>query len=114
MLGQQSSRTSSIGRQRARARVKLSKRESQIIIVCIATDGFAILPFFIFRGSVILERWFEDQEDDDWYISVTETGFMNSDLAFNQLQHFDKHTINRVNASKLYAFIRNFKQKYAN
>ena len=82
MLGQQASRTSSVGRQRARAEVNLSKRDSQTIIECIAADGFAIPPFLIFRGSVILERWFEDQEDDDWYVSVTETGFVNSDLAF--------------------------------
>ena len=60
MLGQQASRTSSIGRQRARAEVNRSKRDSQTIIECIAADGFAIPPFLIFRGSVILERWFED------------------------------------------------------
>ena len=82
MLSQQASRISSVGRQRARAEVNLSKRDSQTIIECIAADGFAIPPFLIFRGSVILERWFEDQEDDDWYVSVTETGFVNSDLAF--------------------------------
>jgi len=114
MLGQQASRTSSVGRQRARAEVNLSKRDSQTIIECIAADGFAIPPFLIFRGSVILERWFEDQEDDDWYVSVTETGFVNSNLAFTWLQHFDKHTRNRAKTSKFYAFLVLFKLIFTN
>jgi DDE superfamily endonuclease len=114
MLGQQPSRTRSIGRQRARAEVNLSKRESQTIIECIAADGFAIPPFLIFRGSVILERWFEDQEDDDWYVSVAETGFVNSNLAFTWLQHFDKHTYSRAKNSKFYTFLVFFKLIYTN
>jgi hypothetical protein len=104
MLGQQPSRTRSIGRQRARAEINPSKRESQTIIECIAADGFAIPPFLIMRGSVILERWFDDQPDDDWYVSVAETGFVNSQLAFTWLQHFDKHTLDRAQRSKFYAF----------
>jgi hypothetical protein len=47
MLGQQPSRTRSIGRQRARAEINPSKRESQTVIECIAADGFAIPPFLI-------------------------------------------------------------------
>lgn len=62
----------------------------------------------------MLESWFENQEDDDWYVWVADTGFVNSNLAFEWLQHFDKNTIHRANASKLYAFLRIFKQEYTN
>lgn len=62
----------------------------------------------------MLERWFENQEDDDWYVWVANTGFVNSNLAFEWLQHFDKNSLNRTNASKLYAFLGNSKQKYTN
>jgi hypothetical protein len=98
ILGQQPSRTRSIGRKRARAEV--DERESLTAIECISADGFALPPFFIFQGSVLLKRWFDESLDPDWVVSVAKTSYVNSDLAFEWLQHFDKHTINRGEKSK--------------
>jgi hypothetical protein len=95
ILGQQSSRTSLIGRKRARAELA-ETQESLTAIECISPDGFALPPFFIFTGSVILERWFDESPDPDWVVSVAKSGYINSDIAFEWLQHFDKHTQKRA------------------
>jgi hypothetical protein len=81
ILGQQPSRTRSISRKKARAEVS-STRESLTSIECISADGFALPPFFIFTGSVLLERWFDESLNPDWVVSVAPTGYINSDLAF--------------------------------
>ncbi|KAJ5364937.1 uncharacterized protein N7496_010650 [Penicillium cataractarum] len=98
ILGQQASRSHSIGRKGARqARSeKADTREMLTSIECISADGRVIPPFFIFEGSVVLERWFDEPLPNDWVISVSPTGYVNSELAFEWLQHFDEHTINRV------------------
>jgi hypothetical protein len=98
VLGQQPFRTSSIGRKRARAEIP-NTRESLTSIECISPDGFALPPFFIFTGSVILEKWFDESLDPDWVVSVAKNGYINSDLAFEWLQHFDKHTKERAGKS---------------
>jgi hypothetical protein len=69
ILGQQPSRTRSIGRKKARAEVS-STRESLTSIEYISADGFALPPFFIFTGSVQLERWFDESLDPDWVVST--------------------------------------------
>lgn len=95
ILGQQSFRTSSIGRKRACAELA-DTRESLTAIEYISPDGFALPPFFIFTGSVILEIWFDESLDADWVVSVAKTGYINSGIAFEWLQHFDKHTQKRA------------------
>jgi hypothetical protein len=107
-LGQQPNRSKSIGRRSARIE-KANTRESLTAIECISADGFIIPPFFIFEGSVILERWFEEPLPDDWVISVASTGYINSELAFEWLQHFNKHTKNRAQKSMLDIITRNLK-----
>jgi hypothetical protein len=74
ILGQQPSYTRSIGRKRARAEVS-STQESLTSIEYISADGFALLPFFIFTGSVLLERWFDESLNPDWVVLVAPTSW---------------------------------------
>ena len=55
ILRQQAYRTRSVSRHHAQAKVNPSKRGSQTIVKYITTDSFAIPPFLIFRGSVLLK-----------------------------------------------------------
>jgi hypothetical protein len=81
ILGQQSSCISLIRRKRARAELA-DTRESLTAIECISPDGFVLPPFFIFIGSVILERWFDESLDPNEVVSVAKTSYINSDIAF--------------------------------
>ena len=58
----------------------------------INTEKKAIPPFLIFTGKAILESWFQYLTEDDWKVTVTETGFSNNEIAYEWLQHFDYHT----------------------
>ncbi|EEA21265.1 hypothetical protein TMatcc_009330 [Talaromyces marneffei ATCC 18224] len=69
-----------------------SLRELVTVIEGINAAGSAIPPFLIFTGKVILESWFQYLTEDEWKVTITESGFSNDEIAYEWLQHFDQHT----------------------
>ncbi|KAL3706521.1 hypothetical protein TMatcc_007533 [Talaromyces marneffei ATCC 18224] len=46
----------------------------------------------IFTGKAILESWFKYLKEEDWLITISDKGYSNDTIAYEWLQHFDKHT----------------------
>uniref|UniRef100_A0A093V606 Tigger transposable element-derived protein 1 n=1 Tax=Talaromyces marneffei PM1 TaxID=1077442 RepID=A0A093V606_TALMA len=69
-----------------------SSRELVTVIEGINAAGSAIPLFLIFTGKVILESWFQYLTEDEWKVTITESGFSNNEIAYEWLQHFDQHT----------------------
>jgi hypothetical protein len=40
-------------------------------IECIAADGFTVTPYFIFKGTYHLERWYDSDIPDEYRIAVS-------------------------------------------
>jgi hypothetical protein len=73
-----------------------SGRELVTAIEGINAEGDAIPPFLIFTGNGILEEWFKYLTEDDWKVTITESGFSNDEITYEWLQHFDQHTRERA------------------
>lgn len=72
-------------------------RESCTVIECIAANGDAIAPYFIFKGSVHLEQWYRlDNLPNDYRIAVSPKGYTNDQLGVDWLKHFDSCTRDRT------------------
>jgi hypothetical protein len=69
-----------------------SSKELVTVIEGINAAGNAIPPFLIFTGKVILENWFQYLTEDEWKVTITDTGFSNDEIAFEWLQYFNQHT----------------------
>ncbi|KAJ5742297.1 transcriptional regulator family: Centromere protein B DNA-binding region [Penicillium manginii] len=72
--------------------------ENITALECIAADGSSIPPLYIFKGSTFQEDWFyaSEQLPEGTITSVSKNGWINDDLALEWLNHFQKHTIDRV------------------
>ena len=99
ILGQQPGCVCVIGRRRSRVPIP-DTRELLSVVECISPDGYALPPYFVFQGKVILERWFSEEHPKDYEVAMAANGFITSPLAFKFLQHFDRHTRNRAGKSK--------------
>jgi hypothetical protein len=69
-----------------------SKSTQKLItsVECISRDGFALPPMLIVPGVVQLEEWYTKTDIPDSYIIETsDSGYINSELAYLWLLHFD-------------------------
>ncbi|EED11888.1 conserved hypothetical protein [Talaromyces stipitatus ATCC 10500] len=69
-----------------------SSRELVSTIEGISAVGNTIPPLLIFTGKVILESWFQYLKEDEWKVTISETGFSNDEIAYDWLKHFNEHT----------------------
>ncbi|EED11569.1 hypothetical protein TSTA_008650 [Talaromyces stipitatus ATCC 10500] len=69
-----------------------SSRELVPTIEGISAVGNTIPPLLIFTGKVILESWFQYLKEDEWKVTISETGFSNDEIAYDWLKHFNEHT----------------------
>ncbi|EED20634.1 conserved hypothetical protein [Talaromyces stipitatus ATCC 10500] len=69
-----------------------SSRELVSTAEGISAVGNTIPPLLIFTGKVILESWFQYLKEDEWKVTISETGFSNDEIAYDWLKHFNEHT----------------------
>ena len=73
-----------------------SKKEHITSVETIAGDGFALPPFVILSAKTHIHKfYFEGGFDDETAVGMSESGYMNEELAMPYLEHFNKYTIKR-------------------
>lgn len=73
--------------------VQQGNREWATVVQAAGADGFAIPPFIILAGKVLLEAWYRDCNlPKDWRIAVTDNGWINNDKGLLWIAHFNLHT----------------------
>jgi hypothetical protein len=73
-----------------------TNREYTTVVEAISADGHYIPPFIIFGGKCILAGWFDICDEPDYTIGMSDSGYINDLLAFQWIQHFDRHTKRRM------------------
>jgi hypothetical protein len=77
--------------------IQPGNREWVTVIQGINATGWAIPPFIIFAGQYHLSAWYDgDDIPCDWAIAVSDNGWTTNELGIAWLQHFIKHTSNRI------------------
>jgi hypothetical protein len=66
------------------------------VVECIAADGFTMTPYFIFKGTVHLERWYDFDIPGEYHIAVSPKGYSTDTIGFDWIQAFDYHTRPRL------------------
>ena len=70
-----------------------TNRESATAIEAINAGGAFLPAFLILSGKVHMSNWYRVKElEGDTVIGVSESGFSNTELSFQWLQHFERHT----------------------
>ena len=72
-----------------------TNRESVTVVECVSTDGYACPPVIILSGKQVLLRWFDAIQEDE-HLAVTDTGYINDQLAYQWIQKFHKWTAPRT------------------
>ena len=72
----------------------VTNRESVTVIECVSTDGFVCPPVVILSGKQMMLRWFAHLTDE--HLAITESGYINDQLAFQWIQKFEKWTSPRT------------------
>ncbi|KAJ5085621.1 hypothetical protein N7532_010392 [Penicillium argentinense] len=67
------------------------------VVEAISTDGFCVPPLIIVTAAQLQFRWFDDLKNE--HIAITETGYINDQLAYQWIQHFEKATRERMKGS---------------
>jgi hypothetical protein len=72
-----------------------SKGENVTLIECVNAEGFAILRVFVWKYH--MERWFTDAKiPQSWRLGYSDSGYVDDELYFQWLQHFNKWTKDRA------------------
>lgn len=99
VMGQISSEivvTTSDRRGRPRA-AHQGNREWITVIQGVGSYGYALPPFIIVAGKVLLSSWYEDTPmPSDWIVTKTENGWTTNEKGLDWIKHFDKHTKDRT------------------
>jgi hypothetical protein len=76
-----------------RKKVQPGNREWITVIQGINATGWAIPPFIIFAGKVLISSWYKETDiPHDWVITVSSNGWTTNELGVAWLEHFNKHT----------------------
>jgi len=67
-------------------------RQSLTILETISAAGLSIPPFLIIQGKLHMENWYHRNLKGEERITVSDSGYTNSELALEYLKHFIKHT----------------------
>ncbi|VBB84317.1 Putative protein of unknown function [Podospora comata] len=62
------------------------RRTWTTILECISQDGRVLPPGVIFKGKHLQTQWFKDQLNKDWYVAVSENGWISNDLTVGWLK----------------------------
>jgi hypothetical protein len=76
-------------------RIQPGNRDWVTIIQGVCAAGWAIPPFVIFSGKVLISEWYPGMPRD-WVITVSPNGWTNNKLAIAWLEHFNAHTEERT------------------
>ena len=58
----------------------------------IVANGTTIPPIIIIQGRVHMENWYTEKLDDNVQVLLSDSGYINSELALTYLDHLIKHT----------------------
>jgi len=75
-----------------------SSTNRELVTVCetISADGHVLPPMIIISGIIHQEHWYtETKIPDDYYLSVSDTGYSNDFLCMKWLGHFDLYSAQR-------------------
>lgn len=81
------------------SRIQSGNRECISNIEAVSTDGFLLPLFVIFKGKIQQDIWqttFQRLGEPDGVIGLSENGWTDNILGVKWMQHFDKHTDNRL------------------
>ena len=67
-----------------------TNRKHVTIVETISAKGRYIDPMIILPGKKIYERWFENDRGHQSVLGVSDTGYMNDQLALRYIQHFNE------------------------
>jgi hypothetical protein len=67
-------------------------RESLTAVETIGTDGSTIPPMLILKGDVLLEKYFENDLENETLLATSSSGYSNEGLAIKYLIHFHNNT----------------------
>ena len=97
-IGQGKSQKVVITRSDQASRRTLSKKMGELVsaIECIAADGFILQPYFIFKGRIHMERWYESDIPDEYRIAVSSKGHSTDLIGLDWIHHFDYYTKRRL------------------
>jgi hypothetical protein len=76
-------------------KIQPGNRDWVTIIQGICAAGWAIPPFIIFGGKVLISSWYPDLPRD-WIIETSDNGWTTNKLGVRWLKHFDEHTKDRT------------------
>ena len=76
-------------------KIQPGNRDWVTIIQGICAAGWAIPPFVIFGGKVLISSWYVDLPRD-WVIETSANGWTTNELGLKWLKHFDAHTKERT------------------
>ena len=72
-------------------RIQPGNREWVTVIQGVNAAGWAIPPFVVFAGKVLISSWYYDIPRD-WILEVRPNGWTSNELAIAWLKHFNAHT----------------------
>ena len=65
-------------------------------IECIAADGSILPPYFIFKGTFHMERWYNSEIPSNYRIALSPKGYTTDAIGFDWIHHFDRYTRPRL------------------
>jgi hypothetical protein len=70
-------------------------RESLTAVETIGADGSTIPPMLILKGDVLLEKYFENDLENETLLATSSSGYSNEGLAMKYLIHFHNNTFTK-------------------
>ena len=72
-------------------------RESLTAVETVCADGSTIPPMLILKDDVLLERYFENDLENDTFLATSPSRYSNEGLGMKYLIHFHNNTYKRTN-----------------
>jgi hypothetical protein len=93
-LGQGKAQKVVITRPNQATRGRASKEMGELVSVIkyITADGLVLSPYFIFKGAVHMERWYESEILGNYHIALSPKGYSSDLISLDWIHHFDHYT----------------------
>ena len=72
-----------------------ANRESLTVVECISADGVVLAPLVIFAAKQIRAPWVSNDLGNETLLAVSDTGYINDDIALAWIKQFDKLSARR-------------------
>lgn len=79
-------------RKRQAMKIQPGNREWATLVACASSTGYALPAFFILAAKIHLAQWYTVGLPLDARIELSDSGWINSEVALAWLEHFDEHT----------------------